>query len=70
MKRYSIVGRRYGERGENEICQCDSNPMPLVHAAAGQKIFIGLVGKRKSFVNKYEGVRVVDHAENKSWNVS
>jgi hypothetical protein len=69
MKRYSIVGRRYGERGEGLICQCDSNPMPLAHIAAMKRIFIGLVGRRKAFVDKYAGVRVVDHVEGKSWNV-
>jgi hypothetical protein len=69
MKRYSIVGRRYGERGEGTICECDTNPMPLAHIAAQKRLFIGLVGRRKAFVDKYAGVRVVDHVENKSWNV-
>jgi hypothetical protein len=69
MKRYSIVGHRYGERGEGTICECDSNPMPLAHIASMKRLFIGLVGKRKAFVNKYEGVRVIDHMENNSWSV-
>jgi hypothetical protein len=69
MKRYSIVGRRYGERGEGTICECDSNPMPLAHIAAMKRLFIGFVGKRKAFVDKYAGVRVVDHVEGKSWSV-
>jgi hypothetical protein len=69
MKRYSIVGRRYGERGEGPICECDSNPMPLAHISAQKRIFIGLVGKRKAFVNKYEGVRVIDRADGKAWSV-
>jgi hypothetical protein len=68
-RRFSIVGRRFGERGEGTICECDSNPMPLAHISAQKRIFIGLVGKRRTFVNKYEGVRVVDHVDGKSWSV-
>jgi hypothetical protein len=43
--------------------------MPLAHIASMKRLFIGLVGKRKAFVNKYEGVRVIDHMENNSWSV-
>jgi len=69
MKRYSIRGRRYGERGEGIICECDSNPKPLAHISAQKRIFIGLVGTRKSFVNKYSNVRVIDHEQGTSWSV-
>ena len=69
MKRYSILGRRYGERGEGTICECDTNAMPLAHIAPMKRVFVGLVGTRKAYVNKYEGVRVLDRLEGKSWNV-
>ena len=69
MKRYSILGTRYGERGEGEIFQVDTNPMPLAHIAAQKRIFVGLVGKRKAFVNKYERVRVIDHEQGTSWSI-
>jgi len=65
-RRYSIVGRRYGERGEGEIFQVDTNPVPLAHIAAQKRVFVGLVGKRRAFVNKYEGVRVIDRLEGTS----
>ena len=66
MKRYAIVGRRYGERGEGVICECDSNPQPLVRAAMMQCVFLGLHGRKKLFVNKYSDVRVIDRADGKS----
>jgi hypothetical protein len=66
MKRYLIVGRRYGERGEGEICACDSNPEPLVRAAATKRVFLGLHGRKKLFVDKYSYVRVIDHTDGKS----
>ena len=69
MKRYSIRGRRHGELGEGTICECDSNPKPLAHIAAQKRIFIGLVGTRKAFVNKYSNVRVVDHERGTEWSV-
>jgi hypothetical protein len=69
MKRYSIVGRRYGERGEGVICECDSNPEPLAHIAAMKRIPLGIVGTRMKYVQKYSGVRVIDHVEGRSWNV-
>jgi hypothetical protein len=68
-KRYSILGCRYGERSEHTICECDTNPMPLAQIASMKRIPIGIVGKRMAYINKYEGVRVIDHAENKSWPV-
>jgi hypothetical protein len=61
MKRFSIVGRRHGEQREGTICECDTNPMPLAHIAAQKRLFIGLVGTRKAFVQKYSGVHVIDH---------
>jgi hypothetical protein len=70
MKRYSIVGHRYGERGETSICEVDTNPQPLAHIAAMKRIFLGLFGKRKLYVNKYENVRVIDHVEDRSWNIN
>jgi hypothetical protein len=66
MKRFSIVGTRHGERGEGTICECDTNPMPLAHIAARKRIFIGLVGTRRAFVDKYSGVRVIDHETGES----
>lgn len=69
MKRYSIVGRRYGESRESTICEVDSNPMPLAHIAAMKRAFIGLHGTKKLFVDKYSNVRVVDQLEGKSWRV-
>lgn len=69
MKRYSIVGHRYGERGETSICKVDTNPQPLAHIAAMKRIFIGLAGKRKLYVNKYDRVRVIDHEQGTSWGI-
>jgi hypothetical protein len=66
MKRYSIVGRRYGERGEGVICECDSNPKPLARAAMMQRVFLGLHGRKKLFVDKYSDVRVIDRTDGKS----
>jgi len=65
-KRFSIVGTRYGERGEGVICECDSNPEPLAHIAAQKRLFIGLIGTRKAFVDKYSAVRVIDRATGRS----
>jgi len=69
MKRYSIVGRRYGERGETTICEVDTNPQPLAHGAAMKQIFLGRDGGRRVFVDKYAGIRVIDHVEDRSWNI-
>jgi hypothetical protein len=69
MKRYSILGHRFGERGETTICEVDTNPQPLAHIAAQKRVFIGLVGTRKSFVNKYDRVRVIDHEQGTSWGI-
>jgi hypothetical protein len=69
MKRYSIRGRRHGELRESVICECGSNPEPLAHISAQKRIFIGLVGTRRSFVNKYSNVRVIDHEQGTSWSV-
>jgi hypothetical protein len=63
MKRYSILGHRYGERGEGTIAECDSNPLAVARAAAMKRIFLGLIGKRRVFVNKFENVRVVDRED-------
>jgi hypothetical protein len=69
MKRYSIVGRRYGESRESTICECDSNPQPLAIINAQKRVFIGLHGTKRLFADKYSRVRVIDHVEGKSWNV-
>jgi len=69
MKRYSIVGTRHGEPSESVICECDANPEPLAHICAQKRIFGGLVGTRKAFVNKYSNVRVVDHEQGTSWSI-
>jgi hypothetical protein len=70
MKRYSIVGTRYGERGEQTICECDANPQPLAVINAQKRVFIGLHGTKRLFADKYPGgVRVIDHVEGRSWNV-
>ena len=55
MKRYSIMGRQVGANFETEVCQCDSNPEPIVKALQVKTT----TGRRHLPI--YELVRVVDH---------
>jgi hypothetical protein len=57
MKRFSIIGRQVGADIETEICQCDSNPDPIVQALK-EKTTSG-----RRHLNIYELVRVVDNQE-------
>lgn len=55
MKRYSIMGRQVGADIETEVCQCNSNPAPLVAALQAKTTS----GRRHLPI--YELVRVIDH---------
>ena len=52
MRRYSILGRRYGTADLCEIGQCDTNPQAIVDAAKHQ---------RKRWTRKYEHVHFIDN---------
>lgn len=56
--RYRIMGRPYGQNGETEICQVDSNPLDIV-AAAREKRLKGERGSRE-LISKYEHVYALD----------
>ena len=61
--RYRIMGQRFGTERVSKICQCDSNPGVIVAAAVEQRIFIGMVGKRKVFAAKWEHVHFVENID-------
>lgn len=69
MKRYSIVGRMHGSDHDTEIVQVDSNPEAM-RAALNQKtltikhsIFLSKGGGKKTKVQKYSWLRIIDNAE-------
>jgi hypothetical protein len=35
-----------------------------------KRLFIGLVGKHKAFVDKYDAVRIIDQQEGRSWPIN
>lgn len=57
MKRFSIMARMNGAEFETEVCQCDSNPEPIVKALLAKKT------RGRRHLPIYEIVRVVDHQE-------
>jgi hypothetical protein len=62
MKRFSICGQRYGERGITEIAQCDTSPQAIAAAAKTQCISIGCTrGGAPIRISKYDRVHIVEN---------
>jgi hypothetical protein len=62
-KRFSIMGRPYGQNGLIEICQCDPNPEVLVEAASRKMIKIWSSKQKNKVVTirKYEHVTFMEN---------
>ena len=62
MRRYSILGRRYGTAKQCEICQCDTNPQAIVDAAKQQHVVLAISSSgHKRWSRKYEHVHFIDN---------
>ena len=62
MRRYSILGRRYGTAKLCEIGQCDTNPQAIVDAAKQQHVLLAISSSgRKRRARKYEHVHFIDN---------
>jgi hypothetical protein len=62
MKRYSIMVRETGSDHEVELCQVDRNPKDVADAVA-KKMLRQRNGDRQFCVQKYDWIRIIDHAE-------
>jgi hypothetical protein len=63
MRRYSILGVRYGTQRETEIAQVDSNPEAVSAAAQQQTVTITNPDGRRVSVSKWNGVRTVENKQ-------
>jgi hypothetical protein len=59
-KRFVIVGRTLGGTEEQEICEVDSNPEPIMTALRRLPAGVGPRGKR---IRKYDWVRALDREQ-------
>ena len=55
MKRYSIIVRERGSNNNFELCQCDSNPEPIMEGARNKRRLV-MNGMRKIYEPLYEHV--------------
>lgn len=63
-KRYSIMVTEYGADREVELCQLDGDPEPTVLGLKAKTLMVhnGKPGQhRRTKIQKYASIRVVDH---------